>query len=57
MVVISDRLMTITHDAALRHGLGLAGILMALNCGGKVHNPHEGEALSLPCGEVRPALQ
>jgi len=58
--------MTITHDEALRgsvlvgtlrHDLGLAGILMELNCGGKVHNPHEGEALSLPCAEVRPAPQ
>ena len=41
----------------LRRDLGLSGILVELNCGGKVHHPHEMEALRLLCEEVRPALQ
>lgn len=48
---VTDRL------RALRDDLGLAGILVELNCGGKVHHPHEMEALRLLCEEVRPALQ
>jgi len=38
----------------LRDDLGLAGVLVELNCGGKVHHPHEMEALRLLCEEVRP---
>lgn len=40
--------------AGLRHDLGLAGVLVELNCGGKVHHPYEMEALRLLCQEVRP---
>jgi alkanesulfonate monooxygenase SsuD/methylene tetrahydromethanopterin reductase-like flavin-dependent oxidoreductase (luciferase family) len=38
----------------LRTDLGLAGVLVELNCGGKVHHPHEMEALRLLCQEVKP---
>ena len=41
--MVTDRL------RALRDDLGLAGILVELNCGGKVHHPHEMEALRLLC--------
>lgn len=41
----------------LRDDLGLAGVLIELNCGGKVHHPHEMEAMRLLCQEVRPALR
>lgn len=42
---------------ALRDDLGLAGVLIELNCGGKVRHADEMEALRLLCEEVRPALQ
>jgi alkanesulfonate monooxygenase SsuD/methylene tetrahydromethanopterin reductase-like flavin-dependent oxidoreductase (luciferase family) len=38
----------------LRNDLGLAGVLVELNCGGKVHHAHEMEALRLLCQEVKP---
>lgn len=38
----------------LRDDLGLSGVLVELNCGGKVHHTHEMEALRLLCQEVRP---
>ena len=39
--------------AALRDDLGLSGVLVELNCGGKVGHAHEMEALRLLCQEVR----
>jgi len=41
----------------LKRDLGLAGILVELNCGGKVRHDHEMEALRLLCQEVQPPLQ
>ena len=38
----------------LKDDLGLAGILVELNCGGKVHHEHEMEALRLLCQDVKP---
>jgi alkanesulfonate monooxygenase SsuD/methylene tetrahydromethanopterin reductase-like flavin-dependent oxidoreductase (luciferase family) len=39
---------------ALRDDMGLDGVLVELNCGGKVVHAHEMEALRLLCQEVRP---
>jgi alkanesulfonate monooxygenase SsuD/methylene tetrahydromethanopterin reductase-like flavin-dependent oxidoreductase (luciferase family) len=39
---------------ALRADLGLDGVLLELNCGGKVRHTHEMEALRLLCREVMP---
>jgi alkanesulfonate monooxygenase SsuD/methylene tetrahydromethanopterin reductase-like flavin-dependent oxidoreductase (luciferase family) len=39
---------------ALRADLGLDGVLLELNCGGKVAHAHEMEALRLLCQEVMP---
>jgi alkanesulfonate monooxygenase SsuD/methylene tetrahydromethanopterin reductase-like flavin-dependent oxidoreductase (luciferase family) len=39
---------------ALRADLGLDGVLLELNCGGKVKHAHEMEALRLLCQEVMP---
>jgi alkanesulfonate monooxygenase SsuD/methylene tetrahydromethanopterin reductase-like flavin-dependent oxidoreductase (luciferase family) len=39
---------------ALRDDLGLSGVLLELNCGGKVAHADEMEALRLLCHEVRP---
>ena len=38
----------------LRADMGLSGVLMELNCGGKVRHADELEALRLMCQEVRP---
>ena len=38
----------------LRDDMGLSGVLMEINCGGKVAHAHEMEALRLLCQEVRP---
>ena len=43
--------------AALRDDLGLSGVLVELNCGGKVEHAHEMEALRLLCQEVRPRFR
>jgi hypothetical protein len=40
--------------AALRDDMGLDGVLLELNCGGKVEHAHEMEALRLLCQEVQP---
>ena len=42
---------------ALQKDLGLNGILMELNCGGRVDHHHEMEALRLLCQDVRPRFQ
>jgi alkanesulfonate monooxygenase SsuD/methylene tetrahydromethanopterin reductase-like flavin-dependent oxidoreductase (luciferase family) len=42
--------------AALREDMGLDGVLLELNCGGKVEHPHEMEALRLLCQEVQPTF-
>jgi alkanesulfonate monooxygenase SsuD/methylene tetrahydromethanopterin reductase-like flavin-dependent oxidoreductase (luciferase family) len=39
---------------ALRDDMGLDGVLVELNCGGKVRHAHEMEALRLLCQEVQP---
>jgi alkanesulfonate monooxygenase SsuD/methylene tetrahydromethanopterin reductase-like flavin-dependent oxidoreductase (luciferase family) len=39
---------------ALRNDMELDGVLVELNCGGKVVHAHEMEALRLLCQEVRP---
>jgi alkanesulfonate monooxygenase SsuD/methylene tetrahydromethanopterin reductase-like flavin-dependent oxidoreductase (luciferase family) len=39
---------------ALRDDMGLDGVLVELNCGGKVVHAHEMEALRLLCQEVQP---
>jgi alkanesulfonate monooxygenase SsuD/methylene tetrahydromethanopterin reductase-like flavin-dependent oxidoreductase (luciferase family) len=39
---------------ALRDDMGLDGVLVELNCGGKVEHVHEMEALRLLCQEVQP---
>jgi alkanesulfonate monooxygenase SsuD/methylene tetrahydromethanopterin reductase-like flavin-dependent oxidoreductase (luciferase family) len=39
---------------ALRDDMGLDGVLLELNCGGKVVHAHEMEALRLLCQEVQP---
>ncbi|MSP01063.1 MAG: LLM class flavin-dependent oxidoreductase [Acetobacteraceae bacterium] len=39
---------------ALRDDMGLSGVLVELNCGGKVEHAHEMEALRLLCEEVQP---
>ncbi|MGE0418481.1 MAG: LLM class flavin-dependent oxidoreductase [Acetobacteraceae bacterium] len=39
---------------ALKTDLGLAGVLVELNCGGKVAHHHEMEALRLLCEDVKP---
>jgi alkanesulfonate monooxygenase SsuD/methylene tetrahydromethanopterin reductase-like flavin-dependent oxidoreductase (luciferase family) len=39
---------------SLRADLGLDGVLLELNCGGKVRHAHEMEALRLLCQEVMP---
>ena len=41
---------------ALRDDMGLDGVLLELNCGGKVEHAHEMEALRLLCQEVQPAF-
>ncbi len=41
----------------LRDDMGLDGVLLELNCGGKVEHAHEMEALRLLCQEVRPRFQ
>ena len=38
----------------LRDDMGLDGVLLELNCGGKVEHAHEMEALRLLCQEVQP---
>jgi len=42
---------------ALRDDLGLDGVLLELNCGGKVAHAHEMEALRLLCLDVRTAFR
>src|SRR5580704_15893004 len=39
---------------ALRDDMGLDGVLLELNCGGRVEHAHEMEALRLLCQEVQP---
>ena len=39
---------------ALRDDMGLDGVLVELNCGGKVEHAHEMEALRLLCQDVMP---
>jgi alkanesulfonate monooxygenase SsuD/methylene tetrahydromethanopterin reductase-like flavin-dependent oxidoreductase (luciferase family) len=39
---------------AIRDDMGLDGVLLELNCGGKVMHAHEMEALRLLCEEVQP---
>jgi alkanesulfonate monooxygenase SsuD/methylene tetrahydromethanopterin reductase-like flavin-dependent oxidoreductase (luciferase family) len=46
--VVAERL------AGLQQDLGLDGVLIELNCGGKVAHAHEMEALRLLCQEVMP---
>ena len=41
---------------ALRDDMGLDGVLLELNCGGKVEHAHEMEALRLLCQEVQPTF-
>ncbi|MBS0642964.1 MAG: LLM class flavin-dependent oxidoreductase [Proteobacteria bacterium] len=48
---VADRLL------ALRNDLGLDGILVELNCGGKVPHAQEKEALRLLCQEVMPRVR
>ena len=43
--------------AALRDDLGLDGVLIELNCGGKVEHAHEMEAMRLLCEVVMPRFQ
>lgn len=43
--------------AALRADLGLAGVLVELNCGGKVAHAHEMEALRRLCQDVAPRFR
>ena len=43
--------------ADLRADLGLDGILVELNCGGKVAHHHEMEALRLLCQDVMPRFK
>jgi alkanesulfonate monooxygenase SsuD/methylene tetrahydromethanopterin reductase-like flavin-dependent oxidoreductase (luciferase family) len=40
--------------AGLKRDLGLTGVLVELNCGGKVRHTHEMEALRLLCQDVKP---
>ncbi len=42
---------------ALRDDLGLDGIMLELNCGGKIPHAHEQAALRLLCQEVMPAFR
>jgi alkanesulfonate monooxygenase SsuD/methylene tetrahydromethanopterin reductase-like flavin-dependent oxidoreductase (luciferase family) len=42
---------------ALRDDLGLDGVLLEINCGGKIPHVNEKEALRLLCQEVMPRLQ
>ena len=42
---------------ALRDDLGLDGILMEINCGGKIPHVKEKEALRLLCQEVMPRFR
>ena len=42
--------------AAIRDDMGLDGVLLELNCGGKVEHAHEMEALRLLCQEVQPTF-
>jgi len=57
---IQGSMMVGTPDAivrkieALRDDMGLDGVLLELNCGGKVGHAHEMEALRLLCQEVQP---
>jgi alkanesulfonate monooxygenase SsuD/methylene tetrahydromethanopterin reductase-like flavin-dependent oxidoreductase (luciferase family) len=41
---------------AIREDMGLDGVLLELNCGGKVEHAHEMEALRLLCQEVQPTF-
>ena len=41
----------------LRYDMGLNGVLLELNCGGKVAHAHEMEALRLLCQEVQPRFR
>ena len=43
--------------ASLKADMGLSGVLVELNCGGKVRHAHEMEAMRLLCQEVRPRFQ
>ena len=43
--------------AALRDDLGLDGVLIELNCGGKVEHAHEMEAMRLLCEVVMPRFR
>ena len=42
---------------ALRDDLGLDGVMLEMNCGGKIALAHETEALRLLCAEVMPAFR
>ncbi len=42
---------------ALQADMGLSGVLMEINCGGKVAHAHEMEALRLLCQEVMPRFR
>jgi alkanesulfonate monooxygenase SsuD/methylene tetrahydromethanopterin reductase-like flavin-dependent oxidoreductase (luciferase family) len=42
---------------AIRDDMGLDGVLLELNCGGKVEHAHEMEALRLLCQEVQPRFR
>jgi len=55
-VMIGSPDVVIRKIEALRDDMGLDGVLLELNCGGKVEHAHEMEALRLLCQEVQPAF-